>query len=185
MPLLNAILFMFVFIFIFMYIASVIIFLNIIVVLSVRIFLTSEIKTSFIIGFYLRALRICSPQYRDEGFEYIEHSLKSLNNPKFLIFNARKNALKIHPSNKPKKNNLTFPITHRPISLPMNTHNIALYNKLIKLVKPIIKTISQTIKNLTNLSNEPTTKPPLMQRLQQTLHRLNPKQSRKRTHEHK
>ena len=38
----------------------------------------NKIKTGLIIGFYVRALRICSPEYLDEEFEYIEHSLKRL-----------------------------------------------------------------------------------------------------------
>ena len=34
--------------------------------------------------------RICSQQYLDEKFNYIEHSLKSLKYPRFYILNARK-----------------------------------------------------------------------------------------------
>ena len=34
-----------------------------------------------------------------------------------------KKALKIYTSNKPKKTNSTVPITHRPLTLPTNTHN--------------------------------------------------------------
>ena len=44
-----------------------------------------------------------------------------------------------------------FPITYRPISLPTNTHNITLYDKLTKLGIPILQTTSQTIKNPTNI----------------------------------
>ena len=92
----------------------------------------SKIKTGFIIGFYIRALRICCPQYLDEEFEYIKHSHKSLKYPKFFILNARKKALKIHLSNEPKENNPTIPITHRLISIPTNTYDKPLYNKLTK-----------------------------------------------------
>ena len=52
----------------------------------------NKIKTGLINGFYLRALRICSPQYLDEEFEYIKHSLKSLKYQTFFILNARKKA---------------------------------------------------------------------------------------------
>ena len=52
----------------------------------------NKIKTCLIIGFYLKALRICSPQYLDEEFEYIEPSLKSPKYPKFFILNARKDS---------------------------------------------------------------------------------------------
>ena len=64
--------------------------------------------------------------------------------------NARKKALNISSSNKLKKNTPTIPITHRPISLPTNTHK-PLYDKLTKLRIPIIQTKSQTIKNLTKI----------------------------------
>ena len=43
----------------------------------------NKIKTGLIIGFHLRALRICGPLYLNEEFEYIEHSLKSLNTQRF------------------------------------------------------------------------------------------------------
>ena len=107
----------------------------------------NKIKTGLIIGFYLRALRIYRPQYLNEEFKY-----KSLKYPKFFILDARKKALKIHSSNKPKKTNPNISITHRPISLPTNTHNITLYDKLNKLGIPIIQTTSQTIKNITNIT---------------------------------
>ena len=91
------------------------------------------------IGLYLRALRICSPLFLNEEFKYIEHSIQSLKYPKFFTLNARKKALKIHSSNKPKKTNPTIPITHRPISLPTIKHNITLYNKLAELGIPNIQ----------------------------------------------
>ena len=47
--------------------------------------------------------------------------------------------------------NPTIPITYRPISLPTNTHYIALYDKITDLGIPIIQTTSQTIKDLTNI----------------------------------
>ena len=50
------------------------------------------------------------------------------------------------------RNTPTIPITHRPISLPTNTHNKPLYGKLTKLGIPIIQTTPQTIKNLTSIS---------------------------------
>ena len=112
----------------------------------------NKIKKGLILGFYLRALIICRSQYLDEEFEYIMHSLKSLKYQQIFILNARKKALRMHSSNKPKKNNPTILITHRLVSLPTNTHHITLNEKLSKLGIPIIQTISQTIKSLTNIS---------------------------------
>ena len=87
----------------------------------------------------------------------------------------------------------TTPIYPSPIdrSLYLLTH-ITLYDKLTKLGIPIIK----TIKNLTNITKRTNNETSShvryifypMQRLQQTLHRRNPTQSRKkkkRIHEHK
>ena len=39
----------------------------------------NKIKTDLIKGFYLRALRMCTPQYLNEEFEYKKNSLKILN----------------------------------------------------------------------------------------------------------
>ena len=52
----------------------------------------NKIKRGLIIGFYRTTLRICSPQYLDEEFEFIEHSLKSLKYPKLFMLNARKSS---------------------------------------------------------------------------------------------
>ena len=92
---------------------------------------------------------MCCPQYLDDKFKYIKHSLKSLKYQKIFILNARKKALNIHTSSKLKKNTPTIPITHRTISLPTNIHNKPLYDKLTKLRIPIIQTTSQTITNFT------------------------------------
>ena len=115
---------------------------------------TTKSKQALKIGFYLRALRLCSPQHLDKKFKYIEHSLKNLKLAIFFILNTRKKALNIHSSNKLRKNNNTIPINHRPISLPISTHNKPIYDKLTKLGILIIQTTSQTIKNLTNIPNQ-------------------------------
>ena len=51
-----------------------------------------------------------------------------------------------------KESNPTIPMTHRPISRPTKTYHIALYDKLTKLGIPIIKSSTQTIKILPNIS---------------------------------
>ena len=88
----------------------------------------NTIKTSLIISFYLQALKICSPQYLDEEFKYIEHSLKRLKYPKFFKINGGKKALNIHSSNKLKKNTLTIPIMHRPRFPPTHTEQTSVTN---------------------------------------------------------
>ena len=54
----------------------------------------NKIKTGLIIGFYLRSLKLCSPQYLNKEFEYIKHSLKSLKYQKIFILNTCKKLLR-------------------------------------------------------------------------------------------
>ena len=61
-------------------------------------------------------------------------------------------ALIIHSFGKFEKNTPTIPIIHRPVSLPTNIHNKPFNDIFTKLGILIIKTISQTIKNPTNIS---------------------------------
>ena len=76
-----------------------------------------KIKTGLIIGFYLRALRICSPHYLNKEFEYIKHSLKSLKYPKFLILKARKKLLRYtHQINQRKPTPLSPPPIDRSLN---------------------------------------------------------------------
>ena len=53
-------------------------------------------KRGIIIGFYLRALRICSSKYLNDEFIHIENSFLSLQYPKSFIHYAKSKALKIH-----------------------------------------------------------------------------------------
>ena len=53
-------------------------------------FLLPPKQNQIIVGSYLQALRICSPQYLDEEFKYIKHFLKNLKYPRFFILNTRK-----------------------------------------------------------------------------------------------
>ena len=53
-------------------------------------------KRGIIIGFYLRALRICSSKYLNDEFIHIENSFLTLQYPKSFIHYAKSKALKIH-----------------------------------------------------------------------------------------
>ena len=120
----------------------------------------NKTKTGLIIGFYLGALRIGSPQYLDEEFEYIKNSFKKPKIPKdFHIKHLKKKLLRYTHQINLRKTTPPFPshtsLTHNPtisITHITNRHNKALYNKLTQLRIPIIQTTSQTIKNLTSIS---------------------------------
>ena len=45
----------------------------------------TKIKKGIIIGFYFRALRICTPNFLNDEFDYIENSFMQLQYPKSFI----------------------------------------------------------------------------------------------------
>lgn len=55
-----------------------------------------RINLGFLIGFYLRVLKICCTEYLNEKQEYFEKTFIFLHDPHHIIFNARKQAHKIH-----------------------------------------------------------------------------------------
>ena len=61
-------------------------------------------KRGVIIGFYLRALRICSSKYLNDEFNHIENSFLNLLYLKSFIHFAKSKALKIHNKNQPRTN---------------------------------------------------------------------------------
>ena len=61
-------------------------------------------KRGIIIGFYLRALRICSSKYLNNEFIHIENSFLNLQYPKFFIHSAKSKTLKIHNKNQSQTN---------------------------------------------------------------------------------
>lgn len=57
---------------------------------------SNKIKARIIIGFYLRAFRICSPQLLPEEENYIENTFKTLQYPNYFLYNVQRKAYKIH-----------------------------------------------------------------------------------------
>ena len=64
----------------------------------------NNIKRGIIIGFYLRALRICSLKYLNDEFNHIENSFPNLLYSKSFINFAKSKALKINNKNQPRTN---------------------------------------------------------------------------------
>ena len=120
---------------------------------------TDKIKSGIIIGFYLRALRICSPEYLDHEMEHIEESSMTLRYPKHFIRSARRKAHKIfiNSNNKPEisddKNNGNF----RRITLPTNNTSKTLARNLTIFNMEISHQTSTTIKDITRYTHN---KPP-------------------------
>ena len=113
-------------------------------------------KRGIIIGFYFRALRICSPKYLNDEFIHIENSFLNLQYPKSFIHFVKSKALKIHNKNQPQTNThsisdkTSFP--HRYITLPNNSSSHCIINNLNKLNIKITSLPSKTIWELVHSS---------------------------------
>ena len=89
-----------------------------------NIYISIYIKTPrrVILGFYLWALKICTPIFLDDEFDYIENSFTKLQYYKPFIQHAKIKAFKIHERKcSPEIKNNKFSINntlHRYIILP-------------------------------------------------------------------
>ena len=72
-------------------------------------------KTGAAMGFYLRAFRICSPEFLQEELDYITRAFKRLAYPESILLKLQGNAAKIidrpKENDKPKLNIITAPMT--------------------------------------------------------------------------
>ena len=92
-------------------------------------------QRGIIIGFYLRALSICSSKYLNEEFIHIENYFLNLQYPKSFIHFAKPKALKIHNKNQTNAYSLSHKTSspHRYITLPNNSSFHSIINNLNKL----------------------------------------------------
>ncbi len=99
-------------------------------------------KSGIVIGFYLRALRICSEEYLEEEFNNIFHSFIDLKYPPYFILKARNKAKQIYLRNNTKED------CDRRVVLPKScvAQNISPW--LSKANINIVQTSSLTIGNL-------------------------------------
>ena len=109
-------------------------------------------KRGIIIGFYLRAIRICSSKYLNDQFIHIENSFLNLQYPKsFINF-----ALKIRNKNQSQTN--VYSISdktsspHRYITLLNNSSSHSITNNLNKLNIKTTSLPSKTIHELVHSS---------------------------------
>ena len=81
-----------------------------------------RIKRGIVLGFFLRAYRICSVEYIDEEIDHIISSFTKLKYPKGLLLNLKTKALNIRKkSSKPKKKNKDERYLTIPNSKPAET----------------------------------------------------------------
>ena len=91
----------------------------------------TKIKSGILIGFFLRALRICTPKFLDEEFEHISRSFTSLQYPIAFIQRAKSKALKIHK--RKYLPNISSNISSENNSL--NRHIVLLHNNSTYLIE--------------------------------------------------
>ena len=101
----------------------------------------NNIKMGMIIGFQLRAIRICSPQYLEKEQQNILNCFSSLKYPKTFIQKAKEKATKIMARQRSEE-------TNKPrLILPTNNLSHAAKQNLTETFQVVSKT-SPTIKNL-------------------------------------
>ena len=108
----------------------------------------NKIKSGLVIGSYLRAFRICSPQFLQDELTYIHNTYKSLQYPHYFIQRAKNKAFQIHNKNK-ATNTLPLPsFPNRPIILPNNQTSASLQEIQSKIGLRIVNTTSRTIRQI-------------------------------------
>ena len=107
-----------------------------------------------IIGFYLRAHRICSPQFLHSEEKHIEQTLKKLNYPLTFINNARRKAHKITLN---KTTNNTTSDLKKYITLPNNSATKIINQNLNRLGFTIVIKNTKTIGDLIKTKHNSTT----------------------------
>ena len=106
----------------------------------------TQIKRGMLIGFFLRALRICSEKYIETEYNYIIETFKNLSYPEHFIRKAKQKAIiimKKQTSNKNENNEENI----RRIVLP--TGNFTNLKNILTSSFQIIPKTSETIKKLT------------------------------------
>ena len=78
-------------------------------------------KTGILIVFFLRTLRICSPNFLNEEFEHIKNSFSKLQYPKSFIHHTKSKATNIHKRTSYNKNKNNKPSSNIN---PIKRHNI-------------------------------------------------------------
>ena len=100
-------------------------------------------KMGIVIGFYIRAIRICSPEHLKEEYEYLEKCFTELKYPKHFINNARRKAEKI----KTRTEIQTETTPKKRIILPTSSDVKSIRQELAETYNITVKT-SMTIKEL-------------------------------------
>ena len=137
---------------------------------------SDKTKSGILIGFFLRAFRICSPYFSNKEFEYIHNFFSKLQYSESFTHRAKSKAMNIHKRtshymNKNKLNSNTNPKKRHIILSPNPTTTLIEKNLNHLCIKTTIRTkkkkkktnkktatIKQIIKNNSKITNSKSTK---------------------------
>ena len=91
---------------------------------------SKKIKSGVLIGFYLRAYRICSQEKLEEELEYVKEAFKKLKYPEGMIASCRRKAKRIASRNNPETGSKT---EEKCIVVPWSHRSEGIDNQLGKV----------------------------------------------------
>lgn len=107
---------------------------------------TDKVKRGIVLGFFLRAFRICSTEYLEEEIKHIMSSFARLKYPKGLLINLRKKAVEIRNRSKTKKKETKKDSRH--ISIPNSKLATTIANRLEKTGVRVALTSGRKLKEM-------------------------------------
>ena len=117
---------------------------------------SSRVKSGVIIGFYLRAYRVCSEEYLNEELEHIQKIFTELRYPKVMLTRCRQKAKKIRGNTqiKDKKDKKGYKVVVVPDSKHLNTIAHFLKPANVVVLGRAGRNIGQSIRRGTKQINE-------------------------------
>ena len=103
-------------------------------------------RTIVVIGAFLRAHRMCSPEFLSDEIENIKKSFKKLKYPEYFILNCKRKATKTFFGKKPQNPEVKAP--NRIIFLPTNNKTTSLNQSFNPHKYQIVTTTSRTIREI-------------------------------------
>ena len=117
---------------------------------------SSKVKSGIIIGFYLRAYRICSDEYLNEELEHIQSVFTELRYPKVMLTRCKQKAKKIREGSqkRDKKDKKGYKVIVVPDSKHVNTIARFLKPADVVVLGRAGRSIGQSIRRGTKQMNE-------------------------------
>ena len=106
---------------------------------------SERVKSGVIIGLFLRALRICSPEFLDDEFKHVIQAFKRLHYPEGMILRLKNTAIKIAERGPQEHQEETRPIIvvpNCPLTVQLETH----LGKFLRIATPAQTKVGEMIK---------------------------------------